>query len=82
MGLLHFRKPSGHFPDQTRTLAGQVSVCVFGGSTDAQGICLEHGESACVMTLGVPVAAGVNQTHDYVRGGAEPGELPRQRIPA
>jgi len=29
-----------------------VRMCVFGGAADDDGICIEHGETACVVTLG------------------------------
>jgi hypothetical protein len=28
-----------------------MKVCIGGGATDADGVCIEHGETACVITL-------------------------------
>ena len=36
-----------------------VQMCVFGGATDQDGVCVEHGESACVVTAGVNAEAAI-----------------------
>jgi hypothetical protein len=28
----------------------QLALCIYGSAVDADGVCLEHGETACVMT--------------------------------
>ena len=30
------------------------SICVTGAPTDSEGVCVEHGETACVISFDVP----------------------------
>lgn len=32
----------------------RFEMCVFGSPADADGVCVEHGESACVIGAGPP----------------------------
>ena len=43
-------------------------VCISGSQVDADGVCVEHGETACV--IGVPVRSGLQRQ--------DPDDLPEQ----
>jgi hypothetical protein len=35
-----------------------MKVCISGAATDSEGVCLEHGETACVVELAASTSTG------------------------
>lgn len=56
----------------TRQVGTRVYTCIGGGAVDADGVCVEHGETACVIGFTLRVAVEPRTDDEPILVGGDP----------